>query len=291
MAVRDQAYELRKLIRRLMPSASKPQGTPPRLISVAGGRPGVGTTTVALNLATALSQQGRRVVLVDHNFQHGNVAALCNLTHFHTVADIWDGTRTIHEVLQPGPAGIQIVPAPSIADAPATAMPIQQHRLMDQLKSLGRHADFVLIDLGASRDEFAQRIWQYCDHSLVITTSDPDSILDGYAMIKGVRDQLEPTNEVGIVINQTSAELAHDVYRRIQDSVQRFLGLNTFMAGAVPTEPTLIFSDAGGQPRAAAYPLVAQSPASPAARSLDRIASQLASRPIPIKVPGQLTAA
>ncbi|HYM29387.1 MAG TPA: P-loop NTPase, partial [Steroidobacteraceae bacterium] len=38
---------------------------PVRVIAVTGGKGGVGKTSVAVNLATALARRGRRVVLLD----------------------------------------------------------------------------------------------------------------------------------------------------------------------------------------------------------------------------------
>ncbi|MCH2398935.1 MAG: AAA family ATPase, partial [Pirellulales bacterium] len=63
--MRDQASTLRKLV---LDTAREEHGTKirtPRVIAIAGGRRGVGVTTLALNLSTALSERGLRVLLVD----------------------------------------------------------------------------------------------------------------------------------------------------------------------------------------------------------------------------------
>ena len=60
----DQADKLRDLIQSAVPAA-RDGGWRPPMIVVAGGRAGVGATTVAVNLAAVLADRGERVVLVD----------------------------------------------------------------------------------------------------------------------------------------------------------------------------------------------------------------------------------
>jgi len=58
----DQANQLRRLVGRT--AVLGPEERQPRLLAVAGGKGGVGTTTVAVNLAVVLAQLGREVLLV-----------------------------------------------------------------------------------------------------------------------------------------------------------------------------------------------------------------------------------
>ena len=51
----------------------RPNGTGPRLVAVGGGKGGVGKTLVAANLAAALAQAGRRVVVVDTDLEGANL--------------------------------------------------------------------------------------------------------------------------------------------------------------------------------------------------------------------------
>ena len=60
----DQASKLRELAGSAGPKGpSKSSGIP--MVAVTGSRAGVGATTVAMNLAAALSDRGERVVLID----------------------------------------------------------------------------------------------------------------------------------------------------------------------------------------------------------------------------------
>ncbi|MDZ7616827.1 MAG: P-loop NTPase, partial [Patescibacteria group bacterium] len=103
----DQANPLRQL----MLASAQPGPSPglrPRLVVVAGGRSGVGTTTMALNLAVAMAQRGTRAALIDADSSSGDVAMLCRLDDAHSLADVLAGRATVAEALQPGPGGILV---------------------------------------------------------------------------------------------------------------------------------------------------------------------------------------
>ena len=54
----DQASELRQLVMHAAVDDALPGDGAPRLVALAGGKGGVGTTTVVTNIAAALARQG-----------------------------------------------------------------------------------------------------------------------------------------------------------------------------------------------------------------------------------------
>ncbi len=62
-----------------------------QVIAVTGGKGGTGKTTVAVNLATALAQAGRRVLLLDGDLGLASVDVLLGLTPAHTLEQVLSG--------------------------------------------------------------------------------------------------------------------------------------------------------------------------------------------------------
>ncbi|MFW6170762.1 MAG: MinD/ParA family ATP-binding protein, partial [Planctomycetota bacterium] len=96
----DQAAELRNLVSQTARDTSQRAGFVPRLVVFSGGKGGVGVSTLAINIAVALVDQGLRVVLVDADLYRADIAPLCNLPERGHVGDILSARRDIHEVLE-----------------------------------------------------------------------------------------------------------------------------------------------------------------------------------------------
>jgi flagellar biosynthesis protein FlhG len=179
------------------------------------------------------------------------------------------GRRTVHEVLERGPAGIQVLPgawAPAdVAECSAAA----QQQFLNQLKGLGQYADAIVIDAGSGRHQFVRRFWQAADLVLMVTSPEPVSIMDTYASIK-VLLAGEASVPIHTLVNFTPfAPLAADVHARIDQACRRFLGFRTTAAGYLPKDD--LISDAAGS----GQPFVIRSPRSEAARSVERLAEAI----------------
>jgi len=75
---------------------------PVQVIAVTGGKGGVGKTNVSVNLALALAELGRRVVLLDADLGLANVDVLLGLTTKRTLADVIAGECDLRDVLIQG---------------------------------------------------------------------------------------------------------------------------------------------------------------------------------------------
>ena len=264
----DQADELRHLVRsQARHSASSEAAV--QLIAVTGGQRGVGTTTIALNLAVALALQGQRTILVDADLDRGALAPLCRLTERGSIVDVLASRRTIHEVLARGPAGIQVLPgvwAPGEANnCSATA----QGRMIARLKALGAYADVIVVDTGSGRNSFVRRFWQAADVPLVVTTPEPVAIMDCYATIK-VLLAGEASIALSTVVNKAAdAGEAAEVQARIAAACRRFLGVRAAAAGHLPDDR--LVQDAARL----CTPFVLSSPRSDAARAMEQLSEDL----------------
>ena len=253
----DQADELR-LLARLWAAETKSAFRGPRKIVVSAGKGGVGTTTIAVNLAAALGRQGCRTILVDADFRGADAALLCGIESRDTIADVLSGRRSVHEVLQPGPAGIQVVPGVWSPGAIPDCSPAAQQRLLREIDQLGRHADVVVLDVGSGLNHIVQRFWQAADEVLLVTTAEAVSIMDSYAAVKLFLSE-QSSVAVRTIVNQSpQTEVAAGVHSRIAQACQRFLGLKVRRGGTVSWDAAVTLANRSGRP------LVLEKPEAPA---------------------------
>ncbi len=266
--MRDQANDLRQLVRDCATPLPAAQSRP-GLAVVSSGKGGVGTTTVAVNLAVEMAQKGLRTILVDADPNAGDVAALCRLEERYTLADVLSGRRTVREVLQPGPAAVEVLPGvwglERLSDFPAAAV----ERLLQGLFGLGEKTDLIVFDAGNAPNRLMRRLWRAADLNLIVATPETLAILDTYALIKVLSGD-EKLDSLYTLVNQAeSATEADEVHARLAQACHRFLGIALHQAGRLP--PDLAIAAAGR----ASEPFVTAMPNCDARQDLDRLVATL----------------
>ena len=86
---------------------------PVKVITVTGGKGGVGKTHICGNLAVSLSMLGRRVMLLDADLGLANVDVMFGLQPSHNLADVVRGDCELQDIVINGPAGVMMVPGAS----------------------------------------------------------------------------------------------------------------------------------------------------------------------------------
>ncbi len=260
----DQAAELRQLVRQ-----RATLGAPHRLVAplvvVSGGKGGVGTTTIAANLAVALARQGRRAVFVDADLDHGGHARWNESSDHGTIVDVLAGRAGAHDVLQRGPAGIQSICGAWASGEVSDHAPAAQDRLITELKHLAPHADLVVVDAGSSRTHFARRCWQAATAVIVVTTPDATAVMNAYAAIKTLA-RAESRGAVHTLANCADDPREGDeIQDRITAACRKFLGTPCSAIGCIPS-----FEDDCRTGDVLVFPA-----RSTAARALDRVTDTL----------------
>jgi flagellar biosynthesis protein FlhG len=236
----DQANDLRQLVRQAISTRNDAAATRPKLIVVSGGKGGVGTTTVAVNLAIALVQRGSRTVLVDADTRGSDARILCQLDELYTMADVLSARRTVRESLQPGPAGLQVLPGAWAEGDISECPPQSQERLIGQLLDLGNRADCVMVDAGNGPNGHNTRLWQAADLILLVTTSELASVMDAYASIK-VLAAGDDSIRIQPLVNMAHSQADVDeVFGRLNRACLRFLGIHLKDAAWLPADPEVV---------------------------------------------------
>jgi flagellar biosynthesis protein FlhG len=203
------------------PAAPRPPAT---RIAVTSGKGGVGKTSLTINLAMAMARLGHRVGILDADFALGNVDVLLGLTPELHLGAVLDGSKGIDEVTLTGPSGIRIIPAGSGVRALTALDDARWTRLVSAIDRAGRDLDFLLIDTATGISDNVLDVVGLADYVLVVTSYDPASVVDAYAVIKLVtaNDARKP---IGVVVNSArDAEEGGLVFRQISLAADRFLG-------------------------------------------------------------------
>ena len=256
-----QASGLRKFV--------KENKQPARMIAVSSGKGGVGKTSVCVNTAIALASHGARVVVLDADLGLANVEVLLGLNSLYNLQQVVQGTRSLVEILEPGPGGILVVPGSSGMAQIADLGPKARQNLLNGLKELQEKADFVLIDTMAGISRNVVAFAAAADEVLLITTPEPSSIVDAYATMKTIC-QARPDATIRLVVNMAANEQqARATAGKLGHVAQQYLAYQLNYLGFVPRD--LHVSHGVMQ----THPFILRFPEAPASLSISEIAARL----------------
>jgi chromosome partitioning protein len=202
---------------------------PTRILAIANQKGGVGKTTTAINLGTALAAVGERVLLLDADAQ-GNASTGLGITRAmrrRTLYDVlMDGLPALEAVVKTALPGLDVLPAdPDLSgiEVELGQTPRRSYRLRDALSPIrAEHAyDYVLIDCPPALSLLTVNAMTASDAVLVPLQCEffaLEGLTQLLRTIELVRGSLNPALEIqGLVLtmfdrrNSLSAQVARDV--------------------------------------------------------------------------------
>jgi pilus assembly protein CpaE len=239
---------------------------PPRMLAVFGPRGGVGTSTLAINLAIALKEEtDQRVLLLEGKMLFGHLGVMLNLVARNTLSDLIPHAHALEEslvrdVVSEHASGIHVLLAPN---SPEAGQGIRPETLFGVVDGLRRLFDYLVIDAGSSLNENTVTLLDLAQRVLLVATPDLAALHDVSRFILISRTLAYKPGKVLTVLNR--AGLLGGV--RVSD-IQTALHQELF--AQVP-------DDAGNALRSInrGVPLLLKYPRSPASRGIQRLAKAL----------------
>jgi flagellar biosynthesis protein FlhG len=248
---------------------------PVQVIAVTGGKGGVGKTSVSVNLATALSAGGRRVMLLDGDLGLANVDVFLGLSPRHTMAHVLSGERTLEEIILETPQGIQVVPGASGVAELANLSAAGHLALVQAFSSLSSRIDTLIVDTSAGISHSVLQFTQASQHVLLVVCDEPASMTDAYALAK-VLSRNHGIRHFRVLANMVRAPGEGEaLFRKLERVTDRFLDVALEYVGEIPEDPYLRRAIREQRPVVAAFP------ASPASRAFKKLAVKADKWPVP----------
>ncbi len=260
--------------------ATPTEGTRGRQVTVFSPKGGVGKTTLAVNVALALTDNGnQKVCVVDLDLSFGDVAITLQVFPARTIADAvhLESGLDFH-VLEPLLTSyhdrLSALVAPVQPDAKDTIAPALVGRILSLLKA---HFDHVVVDTAPAFDEYVLQALDETDELLLVTTLDVPTLKNVKVAVETLDLLNFPKSRRHLVLNR-----ADDKVGLTADKVESTLGMS--IAAAIPTSSQVAHATNSGEPIISAQPKHAVSAA------ITRLARSIAG-PTHDAAPGALAAA
>ncbi|MBL1433739.1 MinD/ParA family protein [Gammaproteobacteria bacterium AH-315-C21] len=228
--------------------------SPVRVIAITGGKGGVGKTNISINLGVAMSQQGKRVLLLDADLGLANVDVLLGLHPRKNLSHVISGECTLDEVIVTAQGGLKIVPGASGLQAMADLSSAERGGLVNAFSELNTDLDVMLIDTAAGISDSVLNFVRAAQEVIIVVCDEPASITDAYAMIKTLSCQYG-INRFRVVTNMVAGvREGQELYKKLAAVTNRFLDVALDFMGAVPYDEYLRKAIQKQKPLVEAYP-------------------------------------
>ncbi|WP_433694237.1 MinD/ParA family protein [Paraburkholderia phenoliruptrix] len=250
--VSDQAEGLRRLLAR---SGS-------RVISVTGGSLGAGCTATVINLAAALAQQGKDVLVIDEWLGDKSVSALAgSMRGAGNFTAVMRGEMTLDDAASRHPLGFSVLAAS------------RAHREGYSAAQLGvllhGSADVVLIDAQLDQQGHLSALAMQAHDVMIVTRMAAQAITDAYACMKRLH-YAHAIAQFRVLVNHVqSVEDARTAFANLAGVAGRYLAVALEDAGCIAADARMARAEELSRCVVDAFP------STPAARDFRHLAAEL----------------
>lgn len=234
-----------------------------KVISVYNPIGGMGTTTIAVNLAAALAQKSNKVALIDLNFFSGDAAIFLDLNPRYTLTSLTANVSRLDDnflmsVMARHSSGVYLLSDPVDVDETVGITPEQIERILIFLKSV---FEYIVIDTGGPLHGINQLTFENSIRIVYNTILSLPALKNGHRYMVAMEKHGVEKHKIMILVNRY---LSHSDIKI--DDAEKILGHKVFMT--IPNE----YSDVNDSINRG-KPLVNLYPRSPVSKAIMNIAA------------------
>lgn len=220
----DQAAGLRRVL------------APPALQTrfITGISAGTPHGAITADIAVALADQGREVLLIDAANASQGAAWLLGCEELPDLMDAVCGTRDVREVAATPRAGLRVLCASRFLQGWQRLQERDLGSLAQALATVCQDFDVLLVDAPMATIGSLP----LADNPVIVTRTDPDSITRTYRLLKREGSALARKQVSVLLLEDDTAGDSATVYGNLATTTSQFLGLPLSYLGAIPSDPS-----------------------------------------------------
>ena len=204
----------------------------PLVYSILSGKGGVGKTSIAVNLGISLSQQGKKVLILDADIGMSNSDILLGAYVKYDIFDALEQEVDFRQIIVKTRYGVDLISGGADFFKLEGLTKEKQDRVLEELGFLEEY-DVLIVDNGAgiSRQSIAFTI--IGDEILLVTTPEPTAITDAYRVLK-IISLYELKKNVKVIVNQSqNEESGKKAFEKLSKTASQFLKIELEFIGEI----------------------------------------------------------
>jgi len=235
-----------------------------RTIAIASGKGGVGKTTTCANIAIAIAQTGKRVMLIDADLAMANLGIMLGMEDTPTTLhEVLAGDANIEDAIYEGPAGLKLIPSGLSLD---TFLRIDVEKLKPVVSTMLESTDFLLIDAPGGLGKNVLGAMISAAELLIVTMPDPSALADALKT-KLVGNRLN-MQILGVVLNMVRNDKTEVTAEEVS------VLLDSPILQIIPYDDNVKRGGVEGKP------VILRNPDSPAAKAFKKLGMMIAGEQI-----------
>ncbi len=221
------------------------------VITVTSGKGGVGKSTLSANLSVGLSEEGKKVVVIDFDIGLRNLDMILGLENriVYDVIDVMEGRCNLSQALinDKKSKNLYFLPASQTSDKDV----LDREKVRKLIEDLKKDFEYIVIDSPAGIESGFEHSIFLADRALIVSTPDVSAVRDADRVIGIIDAKSEKAKNGGevqkhVVINRLSPEMVDNGNMLGVEDVLNILALP--LIGVVPEDEKIITSTNKGEP-------------------------------------------
>ncbi len=203
-----------------------------KTIAITSGKGGVGKTSVSIKLSKLLAKQGKKVLLIDCDYNLSNTHLKLGLPVASNFYALISAEKSFDECIHKD--GNFHLLSGCNGNVELFERGLELDRLiMDIICEHQHQYDYILLDSPAGIGKDNLTLNAYCDERFVVVTPDKSSITDSYSLMK-ILSAKYGVNENHLLINKISSDIQyHRMVKIMSETVEKYLSGRLHVLGSI----------------------------------------------------------
>ncbi len=196
--------------------------TKTQIITISGGKGGIGKTFFSVNFAIELARLDYNVLIFDADINLSNAAVLLHINNKNNFSTFLNGEIPVDDVISKGVGGVDLLHTGEDLTDFLELTEEQYKVLLEGLNTLEDKYDYIIIDTAAGISNFNTKLMMHSDLIFLITNPELTALLDLYKLIKIVSHK-KPGINFDLIVNRVESGInAIKIFEGISKTINQF---------------------------------------------------------------------